>query len=129
MNDILSKFNYMETHYKMQIPAVYKEFAEKIGYFDYADSLITANGMEIELNHFLLVDEKYPSRDILDWYCLSSDGREDFLTIAMGYGNEEIAIKVRRGGVGGIYYVDQREDLKIIKMFDCFEDLLKQIKK
>lgn len=126
--DITEKLNHLKSHYKMILPKDYEDFVKGIQFFDYSDSVIKANGLEIELNHLLLVDEKFPSRDVQRWYFYAEEERKDYLTIAMGYGNEEIAIKVKGDGLGGIYYIDQTEEVIIKKLFDNFNDFKKQLK-
>lgn len=126
--DIIERLNYLKSHYQISLPDEYEQFVKELQFFDYSDSVIKANGLEIELNHFLLVDEEFPSRDVQRWYFYAEEERKDYLTIAMGYGNEEIAIKVKGDDIGGIYYIDQTEEVIIKKLFDNFNDFKKQLK-
>lgn len=125
--NLIEKLNYLKLQYKMILPIEYEKFVQSIQFFDYSDSKIKANGVEIELNHFLIVDEENPSRDILRWYSFAEKGRRDYLTIAMGYGHEEIAIKVKDADNGGVYYIDQTEEVIIVKLFDNFDEFKKQL--
>ena len=126
---VIEQLKILKERYSMKIPKEYEEFIESTEPFDYSDSILKANDIEIELNHFLKEDEGNPSRDLLSWYSYSEAERVDYLTIAMGYGNEEIAIKVKGNDVGGIYYIDQTEDVIIKKLYNNFNELKKHLAK
>ena len=126
---VIEQLKILKERYSMKIPKEYEEFIESTEPFDYSDSILKANDIEIELNHFLKEDEGNPSRDLLSWYSYSEAERVDYLTIAMGYGNEEIAIKVKGNDVGGIYYKYQTEDVIIKKLYNNFNELKKHLAK
>lgn len=127
--EIIKQINYLKQHYQMAIPQEYVDFISKTDFFDYADTMLSTNGMEIELNHFLKEDDEYPSRDLLSWYSYAAKEREDYLTIAMGYGNEEIAIKVKGRDCGGVYYIEQTEETTVKKLYHNFNELKKYLTK
>lgn len=127
--EITKQINYLKKHYQMAIPQEYVDFISKTDFFDYADTMLRANGMEIELNHFLKEDDEYSSRDLLSWYSYAEENRKDYLTIAMGYGNEEIAIKVKGHNCGGVYYIEQTEELVVKKLYNNFNELKKYLTK
>jgi hypothetical protein len=127
--NITQELRYLKDHYSINIPDEYEKFINETEFFDYTDTLLKSNELEIELNHFLKVDKDNPSRDLLSWYSFAKSSRADYLTIAMGYGNEEIAIKVIGKDTGGIYYIDQIEDVIIKKLFNSFSDFKAQLKK
>lgn len=125
--DILKELNYLKTHYKMTLPEEYEKFVKDIQPNQYAGSTIKANGIEMELGYFLLVDEENIAEDIHGWYGLADEEREDYLTIAMNIWQEEIAIKVRGEDIGGIYYINLESGDGIVKLFDSFADFKKQL--
>ena len=125
--DIIAKLLELKKRYKMVIPSDYEEFIVNTNFFDYSGNVIKIDGIEIEINHFLKVDSQNPSRDVLSWYTYAKKDRIDFLTIAMGFGNEEIAIKTRGDKLGAIYYIDQTESVVIKKLFCNFSELKSQL--
>ena len=128
--DILKKISKLRKEYKMYIPSDYEKFIKKTGCLDYSGSVIKSGKFEIELNHFLTVDSENPSSDVLRWYSYAKNFRSDYLTFAMGFWNEEFAIKVYGDNLGSIYYIDQNDDENIIieKLFDNFKEFKSQLK-
>lgn len=125
--DIIEELLELKKRYKMVIPSNYEEFIKNTNFFDYSGTVIKIDGIEIEINHFLKVDPQNPSRDVLNWYTYAEKDRIDFLTIAMGFGNEEIAIKTRGDNLGTIYYIDQTESVMLKKLFCNFNELQSQL--
>ena len=120
VNENLSK---LKNRLGMIIPKDYEKFIQETNIFDYADVIIKVDNIEIEINHFLKVDNTNPSLDLRGWYFFAEPERIDYLTIVMGYGNEEIAIKTLGKDVGGIYFINQAEEEVVIKkLYDNFND-------
>ena len=119
----------LKERHMMDIPIEYEEFIKETSFFDYVDSIVTVGSIEVELNHFLKEDDENPSRDLLSWYSYARDERIEYLTIAMGYGNEEFAIKIKGKDVGGVYCIIQNEDVTIEKICNDFNEFKKFLTK
>ena len=120
--EIVKNLEYLINKYDMKIPCEYIDFIKNSEFFDYNNCKISVFDVDLVLNHFLKVDEQNPSRDVCAWYFFGDEEREEFLTIALGCGDEEIAIKVKGENLGGIYLIRKEENLTIKKLFDNFVD-------
>ena len=115
MDNVGKSIEKLKSVYGISLPNEYIEFLTKIDMFEYPWVNVNVNGVEFELNHFLGYDEDSSSRDLCDWYAFANDERIEYLTIAMGFGNEELAIKVKGSNLGEIVLIspDNNEKLNI----------------
>ena len=131
MENIEKNIESLEKKYNLIIPKEYIEFVKKIDMFEFSWKIVKVENTEFELNHFLGYNKDVSSQDLYDWYLLAESVREDYLTVAMGFGNEEIAIKVKGNNLGEIVLIEQNEDdeiiiKKICNNFNQFEKILKE---
>ena len=131
MENVEKNIELLEKKYNLIIPKEYIEFAKKIDMFEFSWKIVKVENTEFELNHFLGYNKNVSSQDLYDWYLLAESVREDYLTVAMGFGNEEIAIKVKGNNLGEIVLIEQDENNEIIIKKICnnfiqFEKILKE---
>ena len=126
MDNVNKSIEKLKSVYGINLSDDYIEFLNKIDMFEFSWLNININGVEFELNHFLGYDEE-SSRDLYKWYAFADDERIEYLTIAMGFGSEEVAIKVKGDNLGEIVLIslDINEKVKIQKLCDDFASLLK----
>jgi len=129
MENIEKSIEKLKSVYGINLSNEYIKFLTKIDMFEYSWVNINVNGIEFELNHFLGHDEE-PSRDLYKWYAFANEERKEYLTIAMGFGHEEIAIKVKGDNLGEIVLIspDNNEKVKIQKLCDDFKSFLEILK-
>lgn len=113
----------LKNEFGLTIPKEYEDFVLSIEMFDYSWSILSIDGIEFELNHFLGVSGE-ASQDLYLWYMFADDSRLDYLTIAMGFGNEEIAIKVKGKDLGRVVLIDKinEENIRIRLMYNTFSE-------
>lgn len=128
---IIQEINTLQDSYGMTIPESFIRFLKERNKFDFSGKEIAYPNGELEFNSFLLSKTNDIQDSILKWYILGCEGREDFLTFAFGGGNDEIAIKVLGGDLGGIYHIYHKndEDLAIVLMYTNWQEFEKQLKK
>ena len=126
--NIKEEMEALKKDFGLSIPNEYQSFIEKTDMFDYSDAVLNVCGEEIDMGIFLKVDEDEISRDLLHWYALSRDGREEYLTIATGLMGGEIALKVKGDDLGKVYFMDKNEKgYSISKLFDTFKQMKKYL--
>lgn len=131
MENVEKNVEVLEKKYNFIIPKEYIDFVKKIDMFEFSWKIVKTENFEFELNHFLGYNKDVSSQDLYDWYLFADSVREDYLTIAMGFGNEEIAIKVKGNNLGEVVLIEQNENNEIIiekicNNFNQFEKILKE---
>ena len=123
--------NKLRSEFGLNIPEEYVGFVKKIDMFQFSWDIVKVGNKEIELNHFLGYDPEISSRDLYEWYLFVSDEREEYLTFAMGFGNEEIAIKAKGDNLGIIVLISPDKDDKIViqKLCNNFNEFEKKLTK
>lgn len=131
MENIDFVINELRKKFKLNIPETYVNFIKEIDMFQFSWDIVKVDDKEIELNHFLGYDPEISSRDLYKWYLVSSVEREEYLTFAMGFGNEEIAIKVKGNNLGTIVLIAPNQDDVIViqKMCNDFNEFKKLLTK
>lgn len=125
MENIEKSIEKLKSVYGINLSNDYISFLNKIDMFEYSWVNVDVNGVEFELNHFLGCDEE-SSRDLYKWFAFADEERKEYLTIAMGFGNEEIAIKVKGDNLGEIVLIspDNNRKVKVQKICDDFKSFL-----
>ena len=114
MQNIEYDIEKLKKDFKLTFPEEFIDFLKSIDMFQFSWNIVKIGNKEIELNHFLGHDSEISSRDLYTWYLVSSVEREEYLTFAMGFGNEEIAIKVKGSNLGTIVLISPNKDNKIV---------------
>jgi len=131
MENIDIVVNKLRSEFGLNIPEEYVGFVKKIDMFQFSWDIVKVGNKEIELNHFLGYDPEISSRDLYEWYLFASDEREEYLTFAMGFGNEEIAIKAKGDNLGIIVLIspDKDDNIVIQKLCNNFNEFEKKLTK
>jgi hypothetical protein len=130
MKGIEKNIEKLKAEFKLTIPQEYVDFAKKIEMFQFSWTVVKFGNTEFEINHFLGCSEDSSSQDLYKWYLFADERRTDYLTIAMGFGNEEIAIKAKGDHIGEIELIAPNKDGKVIveKICDNFNEFVKILK-
>lgn len=131
MQNIDCVINKLKKEFDLVIPEDYVDFVKGIDMFQYSWDIIEVGEEEIEINHFLGYDVDVTSRDLYKWYLFADSERLDYLTFAMGFGNEEFAIKVKGDNLGEVALIapDQDGNIEIKKICNNFSEFIKKFNK
>lgn len=126
------KINELEHKYQLKLSDEFKELILRVSMFDYCGKkILTPIGTLVEFNNFLLSDDVYEQRDILNWYKTTRHSHPDLLVFGFGGSNESYCIKVIGENCGSVYLLDGDEDEnteRIIKIAPSITEFIKSLR-